>query len=278
MKKRTFIIGLLATLLAIFCLIAMLVCIATKAHCQTAYPYQADRPGMAFGAYNVGLHQASYEGSVNYGKYFETTTTSTTNQFRYGAFDRLELRGGFNFQYCDYADKAGVAGISNITLGAKIPVIYENDFIPAVALIGGVLLPRAGKTEFELDNYAKSLTLSVQKSLGTVTIIGNAGIMSDSHASDGCFVLNPNTVSHKAQGTYALAIYKYQGDIGVFMETYGYYGAGSSEPFGAFDLGATLALRDNVSVDISFGASYAEGFNISFCNWGVGWLIPNKHK
>lgn len=102
--------------------------------------------------------------------------------------------------------------------------------------------------------------------------------MSDAHASDGCYLMNPNTISHKAQGTYALAVYKYYGGIGVFMETYGYYGAGSSEPYGAFDLGVAMVIRDNVTVDISFGASYAEGFDISFCNWGVGWLIPNKNK
>jgi hypothetical protein len=275
MKKSTFIIGLLATLAAIACLIIMLVCIATKAHCQTVYPYQADRPGMALGAYNVGVHQLDYESSVNYGKYFGATTTSITNQFRYGAFDHLEFRGGFNIQHSDYLN---VAGISTINLGAKIPIIRDTAAFPAVALIGGAILPYAGKPEFVLESYLKSAAILIQKSFGSVTIMGNVGIMSDAHAPDGCYFMNPYSINHKAQGTYALAIYKYHGNIGVFIETYGYYGAGSSEPYEAFDLGLALMIKDNVSVDMSFGASYADGFDISFCNWGVGWLIPNKTK
>lgn len=246
MKKSTLVIGVAAFLLVLALVIGIGI---HKAVGQTVYPYQADRPGMALGAYNVGVHQLDYEGSVNYGKYFETTTTSTTNQFRYGAFDHLEFRGGFNFQYCDYADKAGVAGISNVSLGAKIPIIRDTAAFPAVAIVGGVILPHAGKAEFAVEDYLKSAAVLIQKSFGTVTIVGNVGIMSDAHASDGCYVMNPNTINHKAQDTYALAIYKYQGSIGVFMETYGYYGAGSSEPYGAFDLGIALAMRNNVSVD-----------------------------
>lgn len=245
---------------------------------QTVYPYQADRPGMAIGAYNVGLHQLDYEGSINYGRYFKNTTTSATNQFRYGAFEHLEFRGGFNYQHSEYADNTNVIGFSNIALGAKIPIIRDTAAFPALAIIGGVYLPHAGKPEFAFDNYLKSLTLSIQKSFGTTTIVGNVGVMTDAHDYGGCYVMNPNTINHKAQGTYALAIYKYKGSLGVFMETYGYYGAGSSEPYGAFDLGVTMCINYNVTVDISFGASYAEGFDISFCNWGVGWLIPNKTK
>jgi len=275
MKKSTIVIGVATFLLIVVFLIGFGI---HKAVGQTVYPYQADRPRMAIGAYNVGVHQLDYEGAINYGKYFKTTTTSTIHQFRYGVYDHLELRSGFSFQHCDYADKDAVSGVSNINLGIKIPIILDTSAFPAVAIIGNVILPHSGKAEFAVDNYLKSLSLSVQKSFGTATIVGNIGIMTDAHAYDGCYVMNPNTVSHKAQGTYSLSVYKYQGSIAVFMETYGYCGSGSSDPFGAFDLGIIMIIKDNVSADFSLGASYMEGLDISFCNWGVSWLIPNKTK
>jgi len=275
MKKSTLLTAIIIAFVSIILAVIFVIVTSTLAHSQTTYPYKADRPGMAIGAYNVGVHQMDYECSANYGKYFGTTTTSITNQFRYGAFDHLEFRGGFNIQHSDYSN---VAGISNINLGAKIPIIRDTAAFPAISITGGVVLPQAGRPEFTIDSYLKYAAISLQKSFGSVILIGNIGIMSDAHIPDGSYLVNPNTINHKAQGTYALAVYKYYGNIGVFIETYGYYGAGSSEPYEAFDLGLAIVIKDNVSVDMSFGASYADGLDISFCNWGVGWLIPNKNK
>jgi hypothetical protein len=235
---------------------------------------------VACGAYSVGLHQADYESCLNYGRYFDSRTTSFTNQFRYGAFEHLEFRGGFTFQNADYATQNGGYGFSNVTLSCKIPIIRDTADFPAIALLGGSVLPYTGNKDFAVTQYLPFAALLVQKSFGSVSIIGNIGIMSDAHVAwdETFYMMNPYSINHKAQGTYALSIYKFQGNIGVFLETYGYYGGGASQQFGAFDLGTTMMIRENLFADFSFGASYNEGLNISFCNWGVGWLIPNKSK
>lgn len=260
---------------AILMLMVMFFTSANNVNGQTVYPYQPDRPGMAAGAYSVGLHRLDYEGNVNYARYFTNTTASFNSQFRYGMFNHLEIRGGFSAQYSEYVH---TWGLNNFNLGCKIPIIRDTSTFPAIAILGSAVMPNIGDKSFAVTQYLPSASLIVQKTFGASCIIGNIGLMSDSHAPDGSFFMNPNSINHKVQGTYSLAFYKYYGGLGVFMETYGFYGAGSSKPYGAFDLGATFMINENITTDVSFGASYEEGINISFFNWGLGWLIPTTNK
>lgn len=280
-KKRllTIIIGAGISLFVLIVIMVLMAISSMKASAQE--PYVADRPGMAVSAYSVGLHQLDYETSLYSFQYVNgldlTTTRMQTNSFRYGAFKHLELRAGVNLTNMELSDGTMINGFRDVNLGIKMPFIRNHPYLPDIALFGTVILPNTGNVEFTPTTYLPSGALLLQKSFGPVTLIANGGVMWDSFTAIGYSLNNPNSINRMIQGTYALAMYVFVQDMGFFMETYGYY-AGNILPYSAFDMGVAAMLKKNLQLDMSMGVSYDKGFDNSFFNLGLGWLIPNKNK
>lgn len=277
MKKSTF-KGVLfgATVLAVIALITL---ISVKVHGQTEDIYIPDRPGYAANAYLVGVHRLDYEVSLGY-TYCNinndlTTMFYETNAFRFGIMKHLELRAGFDVANINFPDNSSEFGVRSAYIGAKIPIIKDTKYRPAIGILASTVIPKSGAEVFAPVDWVPSAALLLQKSFGYYTLIANTGVMWDGFTVDGYSFMNPNSIDKKAQGTYAVALYEFSGNVGFFFETYGYYSA-STKPYNGCDFGFSIMTTPNLEADISVGLNYETGINNSFVNIGLGWRIPNK--
>lgn len=284
MKKSTLIRGIAGVILLVVFMLVM----AFKGRCQTM-PYAADRPGMGYTPYLVGLNQIDYNVSVGHAYYAPSNCEMhnqfyMTNSFRYGAFKHLELRIGVDvgaYTRENYSSGELMSGVRALTVGVKIPIIRDVKWLPDIGILAQTQLPDIGITPYTIANYIPSASVLLQKQFGKFYAVGNVGVLWDALTGDGCYYMHPWSTDTYTQGSYSLAVgYYILDNVGIFFETYGYYSM-HTEPLASCDFGLFVGITPELQWDLSGGCNYKYGRDYSFINTGIAWRIPhnsNKHK
>jgi hypothetical protein len=165
---------------------------AQQAAGATPEPLTSDRPGVT-DTVNVlpsGLLQLESGfswSSRSEGNSLDRTFIGGSPLFRLGIGHRLELRfGGDGFRH--YSHRAGqeseyAAGASDFSVGAKLALVWEHRFRPAVSLISMTSLP-VGDSRFTSSGVDPTLKLAWSKALGEGTAVsGNFNVSSLSDPS-----------------------------------------------------------------------------------------------
>ncbi len=183
-----------------------------------------------------------------------------TTLFRYGLFDRIELRvlnqfESYSLKYSGFSCTS--YGFSDIEIGLKVQLLSSESATTEIALLSHVVLP-TGSEGFTNDKYGSISKLAIAHSISENVGVGyNIGY---DYFGDG----NGNL-------TYSLAIgFVITSNLGLFIETYGEY-SDMDENFSNIDTGMTYLLEDNLQLDFSFGTGLNHDMN--YMSFGFSWLI-----
>lgn len=198
---------------------------------------------------------------------FETQVTGyNTSLFRYGLFENLELRLGFdvqevNFRFRNQEIQGQETGLSPLLLGAKIGIARENGIIPEMGFLGHIYLPFSASSQYKPETtgvdfrFAFSHTLSERS--GLAYNIG-AKWRDDNPEATYIFTLS-----------YAYAISE---KFGFFVE----YFSDFPEDWMAvhsFDGGFTYSIKPNIQLDAYAGRGISEDSPF-LAGAGISFRIP----
>ncbi len=209
-----------------------------------------------------GFYESFEDGDV-------TTKTYTYNTalLRYGLFDNVELRLGW-----DYVEQKTeingtqvgrtLSGLSPLLAGAKIGISEEKGALPQMAIIGHVMLPFTAGEDFKPETtgvnfrFAFAHTLSDKSSLSY-----NVGAEWGDDSPEAAYI-------------YTLAYgYSVTDTFGLYAELYGDFPENSPANH-LWDAGLTYLVRHNVQLDATVGSSITDGQDI-LLSAGVSFRIPN---
>ena len=231
-----------------------------------------DRPDQTESAVVVPLKSLQIET----GFLFEGDNTNSVRQnsfnfnstlFRYGLFDRMELRLGLAFlSVKDNVNTDSLKtskGFAPLYTGFKILVIEERGLIPQIAFLGGMVLPFTAAKEFKANyaapvmRFAFSNTLSDDLSLGYnlgAEWYGDSAIPDYYYSVSLGYSINPK--------------------LGSFIESYGHI-PGEGDAAHLVDAGFTYLVRNNFQLDISGGLGLNKAATDGFLSFGFTYRIPN---
>ncbi len=231
-----------------------------------------DRPDQTESAYTVPKHMlqietgASIEGDKANG--LETTTKNYgSTLLRYGLLDNLELRFGFDYQ--DETVKTGenspeinTAGFAPLEVGMKLMIIEEKGWVPRLALLGGLTIPRTGESDFSTQYYAPMFRLNGEYTLAEWVSFGfNLGAEWDGYM--------PNATGYYS-GVFGFGLTDW---LAGFIEAYGFL-TEELKPDHRSDAGFTFLVLPNLQFDLSGGFGLSKVSPDYFMNCGVTWRIP----
>ncbi len=255
----------------ILLLLILLVSLFSKAQ-ETVPELVTDRPDQTESAVVVPIRSLQIET----GFLFEGDNTNSIRQnsfnynttlFRYGLFDRMELRLGFAFlSVQDNVNTDSLttsSGFAPLYTGFKILVFEERGLIPQIAFLGGLVLPFTAAKEFKASyaapvmRFAFSNTLSEDLSLGYnlgAEWYGDSAIPDYFYSVSLGYSLNPK--------------------LGSFIEIFGFVPE-QGEASHLVDAGFTYLIRHNFQVDVSGGLGLNKAATDGFLSFGLTYCIPN---
>jgi hypothetical protein len=228
-----------------------------------------DRPGVGTPPSLVPKKHFQFETGFLYEKASSdgiTTKTCSYNQslFRYGLFSFAELRLSSDFTKTKVewsGNDTTYTGFGPINLGTKISLFEGQKFIPEIALMVNVILPKTGKKQYQTTNAAPSVYLLFQNSLTDKLSLGyNIGLEWDGE-------------SNKPVTFYAVTLgYGFTDKLSAYIENYGYFISGDNAFY--FDAGLAYLLTNKLQLDV-YGGIDAKGVNKDAqFNVGLAWLFP----
>ena len=174
-------------------------------------------------------------------------TTFNTMLIRYGIFDNLELRVGWNFTETQF-EMNGVenpnvlSGLDPLLLGAKVAITEEDGLIPTIGLIGHVFLPFTAGTDYRPETTGVDFRFSFAHSLNDRSSLSyNLGAEWGSDSPEAAYIY---TLSYG----YAIS-----DSFGAYIELYGDLPEDSG-PNHLWDVGITYLINDNFQLDATVGS------------------------
>lgn len=237
-----------------------------------------DRPTQATSASVISLNGFQVESGFSFEKYSVDINNTTYNStlFRYGIFEKLELRLGLAYVGTKYTmidmDGSGFMrdseqrenGFAPITIGAKFALREEGDGLPKLALLTTLSIPKTGADAFEHKNLGADIRIAGDYSLNeAMTFGGNVGVVwSGFEGQD------------YATGIYAAVIAMNLSEkIGAFAELYGFLpGEGKNDH--RWDGGVTYSVNENLQLDFSTGVGLSKVSPDFFISLGLSIRMP----
>ena len=190
---------------------------------------------------------------------------------RIGVLDPVELRLGFDgWQHASTEGGGSVAGPGDLELGAKVRLANGAGFSPAVAVMGGILLP-VGHADFRAGGVDPSVRVSLAHELGGGVGLGyNAGAFWTTVEGAG------GDESLEASLLYSIVLGReLVPRLAAFIEAFGVHGLGEGGgSWVALDGGVTVPIRVNVQLDLSGGVGLSPGAEDWFLSAGFALRVP----
>jgi len=236
-----------------------------------------DRPDQTESAQLVGrgFFQLEAGGAHFFEREGSTAATRLSNVggalLRIGVFDPAELRLGFvGWQHVTTEGEAAATGFGDLAVGAKVRIAHGEGVSPAVALIGGILIP-VGDEDFRAGGVDPLVRVALAHDLGGGFNLGyNAGAAWTT-ATD---VAGNETTETGLIYTIALGR-ELLPHLAAFVEAFGVQGvAGDAGSWVALDGGVTVPLRVNFQLDVSGGVGLSAGAADWFLSAGFAVRVP----
>ncbi len=211
----------------------------------------------------TGGFYESYKNGVIKNEHFVYNTTLV----RYGLFDNLELRLGWDLgkvknKLNDNVVSSNLSEFSPLLFGIKVAIAEEKNGMPEIGLIGHLFLPFTVSKSIRPETtgvdfrFAFSHTLSKKSSMSY-----NLGAQWEDDSPEAAYVY---TVAYG---------YGFTNKFGGFLELYGNLPDNSSANH-LWDAGITYLVKPNLQLDASFGSSITEGQDI-LLSAGICFRLPN---
>lgn len=220
--------------------------------------FTADRPGASTGTSVVGRNVVQWEQGVEYeGGEGNGSITFSNTLFRYGLFDRMELRlSGDGILYDD--NGTFKPAFSGLTIGTKVQCYEGKGAIPAVAILAEFKIPKTGSYMYDTSNVAPSLYLLFDNPINETFSIGyNVGAEWDGESA------TPNVFLALCLGV------AFNDRWGCFAESYNYIG---ENQFCA-DFGVNWMASKRVQLDLAANLDVCNPSNYWAVSFGVAWQI-----
>lgn len=193
-----------------------------------------------------------------------TNTVFNTTLLRYGLFDKTELRFGFEYlqEKMDYGKiENDFTGLAPLVIGFKTQIAEEDGWIPELAFLGHLTLPKTGNEEFQTEYLRPDFRIAGTKTINDqFSAAFNIGGEWDS--------VMPNTNIF-----YSFVIGMGVTDrLACFAEVYGYV-IEDSDPDHRFDTGATYLINDNFQLDLSGGFGINDKAPDYFISGGLSYRL-----
>jgi hypothetical protein len=196
----------------------------------------------------------------------EKSFSYNTTLLRYGLFQNFELRLGIDYlgekeDFNDGENTNSISGFSPLYAGFKIKIIEEDGWKPAMALVGGLILPCTAREDFMPENTGADFRIAFSHTLSERFSLGyNLGAEWD--------------------GDTAIPSYFYSVSLGVgiidklgaFVESYGLVPeSGAAEHL--LDAGFTYLVCPNFQLDVSAGLGLQNSID-NFISFGLTLRLP----
>lgn len=239
---------------------------------QDTIPMATDRPDQTESAVVVPLKSLQietgflFEGDNSNSERHDSYNFNTT-LFRYGLFERMELRLGFAYlSVKDYAGTDSVQtsnGFAPLYTGFKILVFEEKGCIPQIAFLGGLVLPFTASKEFKANYAAPVMRFAFSNTLSDKLSLG--------------YNLGAEWYGDSAIPDYYYSVslgYSISPKIGIFVEIFGFMPEEGNASH-LVDAGLTFLIRPNLQLDVSGGLGLNQPATDGFLSVGLSYRIPN---
>ena len=206
-----------------------------------------DRPDQTESAFIIPKGYFQFEDGFLY----ENETSETQNisylsmLLRYGLFENFELRFATEYSKTMSTGLDDINGFSPFSIGAKIHVNEENDWIPQIAFLTQINIAKTGAKEFLQDYHNAQMAMTFNHTINKSWSIGySIGVE---------FLPDVNY----SVGTYTLVSgFSISEKVGAFIEAYGDFSkyAYADQPTNG---GGTFLVFPNLQLD------FAGGFGLS---------------
>lgn len=237
----------------ILILVTLLYC--SKSFAQKSDPIVTDRPTQSAASSVVAKGNALIE----YGFVYEKVATGIENITyanllgRVGVYDGIEVRITQNYQQSSFGDENEVSGFSPLTIGTKVHLVEEENWVPQMSVLGQITL-NTGKDEFKPGQVLPEVRLNFSNTLTEYLSVGyNIGAG---------FPENDNYYLYSA-----VLGYSFYPDWTVFLEPYGFLIDGTFDH--RFNAGLILLASDQFQLDVSGGIGLSDNSPDSFVGFGA---------
>jgi hypothetical protein len=235
--------------------------------------YSFDRPGIADLPYLVSPKQLQLETGVDFfqrGSYKRWQLPIV--QLRTGISKNAELRLSVKHYQQDSTTHEQTAplgwenGVTPITLGAKLLISEEKEWIPETALMVNFLLPFTGDKKYRPNNAGHETLLLFNNNLNDKWALNyNVGAIWEGESSNAIWM-------------YAICpSYQLTSKIGVFVEHYAYLPDNSESEYG-YDGGFVFFPKKHIQIDIAGGVSYTQSDDFWYVGTGFSYNFSLKRK
>ncbi|MCT8339240.1 transporter [Flavobacteriaceae bacterium TK19130] len=189
-----------------------------------------------------------------------------TTLLRYGVFDNLELRLGWNFEETRFsANGMGapnvLSGFSPLLAGAKVAIAEEDGWLPQIALLGHLYLPFTASDDYRPETTGTDFRFSFAHTLSEKSSIGyNIGAQ---------WFEGVEGVSYIYTLSYGYSVTE---RLGLYAEVYGDFPENGKANH-LWDAGATYTIKNNIQLDATVGSSITEGQDI-LLSAGISFRLP----
>lgn len=236
-----------------------------------------DRPNATEASSTVGSGILQFETGALYTSFEETELKNdrfiyNTTVVRYGIFENLELRLGWNFEENKQTLGAQdslftnvLSGFSPLLAGVKIAIAEEKGWRPKLALIGHVYLPFTAGTDYRPETTGTEFRFLCSNTLSEKSSIGyNIGAQWRGDNPEASYI-------------YSLAYnYTITSKFGFFIEVYGDLPENNKANH-LWDAGLTYLINSNLQIDGIVGSSITAGQDI-LLGAGISYRLPKKSK
>jgi hypothetical protein len=231
-----------------------------------------DRPDQTESAWTIPAKMVQIETGFNFesftfqGVEYQNIGYNST-LIRVGTGERFEFRFQQNFSKNSINDPVNTydtifSGASGTSLGLKVVLNEEKGWIPRIAFLGSLTLPKFGNSELVTDYMASGFRFAFEHNLTENISLGyNLG---GEWSGD---ILG-------ATGIYSLVGgYSLGSRIGIFTELFGTLPeVGDAKHF--FDAGLTFSILPNLQYDFAAGIGFSDSESYLFTT-GIIWRISN---
>ena len=220
-----------------------------------------DRPDQSDGTHIVEKNHFQVETGLQFSKFDEATSgLDNVTLLRYGVTKYFEVR--VLNQYSVVNDSGRTAGIKPPTISFKNQLCKQNGLLPKITLVSYFRLPVTISPSFKGEHWGYTFTVAARHDLSPkMKFYSNIGITRDQESKDFSY-LSTAEINYNVTEKFA-----------TYIEYFGNFAAHTNASNGV-DIGFIYALKNNLTVDLTFGSpTFNLGVN-RFIAFGVSARLP----
>jgi hypothetical protein len=231
-----------------------------------------DRPGMSTPPDILSFERFQLETGFQKEHFLSGSALNENNLFptvliRLGLLKNAEARISTDYAYNRFTDSGKTTvtnGLNPISIGTKIKLLKQRQFLPKTSLLVNLTLPWYGKKEFTPLYLAPSVYLLMSNSIfDRLNVCYNYGL--EWHGDH-------SPLSHFYSFCLGLNINK---ALSIFAEGYGYSGKYKRAKY-YYDAGFSCLLNNHLQIDVSAAREFNSASDYYQINAGISWQLAGK--